>query len=439
MPAGQCWQTTDPLNLKHQKQLKETFPADIERLFWDNADIPKKPENMTWPDFIRMFVNNAQDGMRYWQNDEKQDHHLLGVPGEGSMKNHLLMCKAIGAIPLLDFGHAEERDSWLTRNPVNHCDFMEQFFKYLAFYLRNEMNFQQAHLGIINEPKKIIGVKDYAKICKAWKKGFCQYPNFKVHIGNNDIEQDLDGYIQGLLADQELALMMKGSYYATHVLWPRQHNQGYIKKVNELLAGTGIKQSVIEFSPNGDWGKYGEENDWGAFNELRDNGIEIWNLLFFYRSEFFGDVFDEGKVFTKNARPDMNPPLKAGDWLPNGYNQKKVKALKKFTDKYYNKQLPVESEGIMLEQFYYRLKVTFNRDPKRVGVKFLQDCLGLVTDGDFGKKTESALEAYQISKGLVRPDGTADKIAGPATFKALIAEFPRLWAEMDYKIAIGEW
>ena len=93
----------------------------------------------------------------------------------------------------------------------------------------------------------------------------------------------------------------------------------------------------------------------------------------------------------------------------------------------------------MLEKYYYRLKATFNRDPNKVGVKFIQSCMGLVTDGDFGLKTDGAVKAYQISKGL---NNFGDKdlgIVGPLTFTALIADFPRLYDEMNYRVQIGEW
>jgi hypothetical protein len=136
---------------------------------------------------------------------------------------------------------------------------------------------------------------------------------------------------------------MKGQYYSTHELWGWQHGQGYIGKMVKLLEGTGIKLSITECSPTGDWGKYGVDNDWGKlFNDLRDYHIEIYCILFIVRCEFFGDVFDEIKVFTKEARMIDGKWYKSGDWLPCGYCQKKHLALKAFNQKYYYKQLPLE-------------------------------------------------------------------------------------------------
>ena len=52
---------------------------------------------------------------------------------------------------------------------------------------------------------------------------------------------------------------------------------------------------------------------------------------------------------------------------------------------------------------------------KGENVKILQKALGGITiDGDFGAKTETAVKAFQKSKGL-----TADGIVGSATQKAL--------------------
>ena len=57
MPSGESWITIQPLNPLHQSQLKQTFPAGIERMFWDNADIPQKKSSETWPGFIERFVS----------------------------------------------------------------------------------------------------------------------------------------------------------------------------------------------------------------------------------------------------------------------------------------------------------------------------------------------------------------------------------------------
>jgi len=434
MPSGMCWFTTQPNNKKHNDFISDIYNPAIHRIFIDIADFPLKPVKQSWPLYVENVINNLPDGLRYWENDERQNHVFNGTPGEGSTKDMLIMCKNTGAIPLLCLGHAEERTSWLSRNPVNHLEYLENFCRQLAFYLRFKMGFLQAHIEVFNEPQKSMpDVSHYIKVYKAMAKGFKQFKNFKVHIGSNDIEIDINQYLIPIIKDKPVL----ADYYATHVLWPRQHNQGYIAKVNELLKGSGLTQSVTEFSPNGNWGKFGIDNDWGAFNELVNNGIEIYCLLFGIRRDFFGDVFDEIRVFTREPRPQIG--LMSGDWLPVGFAYNKYIALKNFNRKYYNKKLPLEWETIMLEKYYYRLKATFNRDPNKVGVKFIQSCLGLVTDGDFGLKTDGAVKAYQISKGL---NNFGDKdlgIVGPLTFTALIADFPRLYDEMNYRVQIGEW
>jgi peptidoglycan hydrolase-like protein with peptidoglycan-binding domain len=330
------------------------------------------------------------------------------------------MCKTINAIPILCIGHTEERTSWLTRNPVNHCDFLEQFCKYLSYYLRNNFGFIQAHLEVFNEPQKCIPVNDYAKICISMGRGFKQYPNFKVHIGSNDIEIDLNEYIEYLVKEHELEdgiiidAKKYADYYSTHVLWPRQHNQGYIAKVNSILKGTNLKQSVTEFSPDGDW---------DTFDELINNGIDIYCILFVLRNDFFGDVLDDIFIFDKHKGPEII-----------SYNQDKHIMLKAINNRYFNKPLPIEDEDMKLEKFYYKNKVTYNADPKHAGVKFIQDCLGLLPDGNFGIKTENAVKAYQLSKGF-KDDG----IVGKDTFTALIDEFPRLFDELQYNVATGIW
>lgn len=411
MPSGQCWNTTQSLNPLHQEQLKSQYPEGAELFLLHTADIKQKG-NESWTDYMNNLMENMPDGLKRWENGD-----WLGNL-DAKFKDNLTMCKAINAIPMICFGDSGSPNDppfWLGRNPINHLEFIEQFAKYFAFYLRNKWGFKQAILVLINEPKKIISTEQYIKICKALTKGFRQYVNFTVVIGNNDIEQDLDGYVQAVVGDKELVGLLKGCWYGTHVLWGKQHNQGYIKKVNELLSGSGIKQAVTEFSPNGDWGKYGVDNDWGAFNELRDNGIELYNILFTVRRDFFGDVFDEIRVFTREGRPDLD--IKPGGWLPNGYSQKKHLALKKFNDTYYNKQLPLESEDMQFDNLYYRGRADtkYIYDPKKIAVRWLRLTFGLSDSAIFDSALENAVTAFQITKGL-----TADGKVGDNTIDALM-------------------
>ncbi len=418
--AGQCWQTSQPLNKKHNMILKSMFPAGIERIFIDLADIPQSNNNVD-DNYVETVMNYMPDGMRYWQNDEGEDHHLLGVMGQGSTVNHLLMCKNINAIPLLCLGHSEERQSWLSRNPINHVTFLEQFCKGLAHYLRNKMGFTQAHLEIFNEPKKCIPISNYITICKHMSRGFKQYLNFKVHVGSNDIEQDLAGYIQEIVKDKELLKTI--DYYATHVLWERQHDQGYIATVNNILKSTNLKQSVTEFSPDGDW---------DTFNELIENNIEIYCILFVLRRDFFGDVFDDIYVFTREDRPNLG--LKSGDII--SFNQAKFNMLVAFNNKYYNKQLPIEKEGIKLEKIY-------KNGSRSIGVTFIQKVLNsdldidinpkLKVDGWFGAKTEAAVKLFQKHFNI-----TQTGIVDEKTFKVMIFNEPNLFDELIYDIAVSK-
>jgi hypothetical protein len=398
-PSGQCWSTAQSANSMHRTILKDMFPAGIERIFIDLADIPK-PTGFVNDAYVKKVMDNMPDGLRYWQNDEGEDHIVNGTLGEGSTRSHLDMCKALGAIPILCLGHTEERTSWLSRNPIAHTTFLQQFCLSLAHYLRG-LGFQQAHLEVFNEPKKCIPVNDYVQICIAMGKGFKQYKNFKVHIGSNDIEQDLDGYIQYLV--KQLEVLKYADYYATHVLWPRQHNAGYIAKVNSIIKGTNLKQSVTEFSPDGDW---------DTFDELVNNGIEIYCILFVLRNDFFGDVFDDIYIFDKHKGPGII-----------SYNEAKHLMLRAFNNKYYNKQLPLEREN-MLDKVY---KV----GSKGIVVKFIQkvlnedmeiDIVPLVEDGLYGSKTKAAVEDYQKNYTL-KVTGEVDT----QTFKSMVMSEPDMF------------
>ncbi|MHB1334529.1 MAG: peptidoglycan-binding domain-containing protein [Candidatus Humimicrobiaceae bacterium] len=435
MPTGNCYTNTlQPLNPKHQAVIKEVYKAGIERLYGNLADVRPKRDNETWFNYMGDVIEYLPDGMRLWTNDEGQDHVFNGSLGEGSFKNLLLMCKITDRIPLVVWGHNEEQSSWLSRNPVNHLDFLENFSKYFAIYLREKMGFTQAHLEVWNESQKCMpNTDDYAKVVEAMGRGFKQYANFKVHMGSNDINVDVDfGYAQSLVNRPELK--GKVDYYSSHALWPRQHKQGYMAKLNEILAGTGLKLSITEFSPNGDWGQYGVNGDYGAFNELIENGVTIWCILFAFRRDFFGDVFDDIKIFTREARTIDGKYYASGDWLPNGFNSKKYITLIDFINKFYGMQIPMEAEMFQLEKYYYRLKVTFNRDINRAGIKFIQTVVGATPDGKWGDATDEAVEKYQVDHGLA-----ADKIVGPDTFRDMMKNYPKAYIDLEYFTLIGEW
>lgn len=440
MPAGNCYTNTiQPLNPKHQAVVKEVYKAGIERVYGNLADVRPKRSNETWPNYMGDVIEYLPDGMRLWRNDENQDHVFNSTEGEGSFKDLLIMCKITDRIPLICWGHNEEQSSWLTRNPIAHLDFLENFSKYFAIYLRENLGFIQAHQEIWNEPQKSMpDPDDYGKVVVAMGRGFKQYSNFKVHFGSNDINVDVDfGYAKALVAKPEVLAVT--DYYSSHALWPHQHKKGYMAKLNEILKGTGLKLSITEFSPDGDWGQYGVNNDYGAFNELIENGVSIFCLLFAFRRDFFGDVFDDIRIFTREARTIDNNYYAAGDWLPNGFTSKKYITLIEFINKFYSEQLPVEVEMLLLEKYYYKLKVTFNRDIQRAGIKFIQACLGLNPDGKWGDLTDKAVEKYQIENNLLRPDGTADKIVGPDTFRNMMKNYPKAYIDLQYFTAIGEW
>jgi len=421
MPAGNCYTNTiQPLNPKHQALIKDVFPAGIERIYANFADVRPKRDNETWINYMCDVMEFLPDGIRCWTNDEGEDHVFNGVDN-GRFKDLLTFCKVTDRIPLICWGHNEEQSSWLTRNPINHLDFLENFCKYFAIYLREKFAFIQAHFEIWNEPQKSMNPDDYSKVVIAMAKGFKQYANFKVYVGSNDINVDVDfGYAKSVV----FKVIGKVDYYSSHVLWPHQHKKGYIDALNKILEGTGIKQSITEFSPDGDWSN---------FNELVENGITIYCLLFAFRRDFFGDVFDDIRIFTREAREIDGKYYASGDWLPNGFNKEKYEKLKEFNLKNYSTQLKMEDE-MLLEKYYYKNKVTFNRDPRRSGIKFIQSVVGANPDGIWGNKTDEAVRKYQEVNGLV-----IDGIVGPDTFRDMIKNYPQAYIDLQYFSANGEW
>ena len=94
----------------------------------------------------------------------------------------------------------------------------------------------------------------------------------------------------------------------------------------------------------------------------------------------------------------------------------------------------LEEEGLMLEKYYYRLKETFNRDPRETGVRFIQTCLNLKADADWQDKTQAAVLKYQELNGLEQ-----DAIVGPITFRNMMKDFPFAYIDLQYFVATGVW
>ena len=91
-------------------------------------------------------------------------------------------------------------------------------------------------------------------------------------------------------------------------------------------------------------------------------------------------------------------------------------------------------EDMKLEKYYYKNKVTFNRDPKKAGVRFIQTVIGVKPDADWGNITDDALEVYQIDNGL-----EPDRIVGPLTFREMMKTDGKAWIDLQYFVATGEW
>lgn len=94
----------------------------------------------------------------------------------------------------------------------------------------------------------------------------------------------------------------------------------------------------------------------------------------------------------------------------------------------------IEEEDLKLEKYYYRLKVTYNRDTTKAGIKFIQTVIGAAVDGKWGTQTDELLKAYQRENDLVD-----DAIVGPLTFRMMMKTNPNAYIDLQYFVAVGDW
>ena len=98
------------------------------------------------------------------------------------------------------------------------------------------------------------------------------------------------------------------------------------------------------------------------------------------------------------------------------------------------KPIIISEDDMKLEKFYYKNKVTYNRDTKKAGVKFIQTVVIVDPDGKWGTITDTAVKDYQEDFDL-----DIDGIVGPLTFREMMKTDPEAYIDLQYFVATGEW
>jgi len=413
--ALHCWKTFQAKNTHHTNNLRDMGFNGV-RIFLDLAYLPQGVTlysiSAHWQAYIDSFVKSKPDNMTPWTFEDFEKPFWAADPND-SFKDNLDMCKDLNWLPVICIGYREEpveSYTWINRSPEGgQIAWLKRFAQELAIYLKNVYQFTRCDMEVWNEPNEAMTAFKYETVatnmCQGWKTGA---PEYKTHVFGCDIRHQ--DYLDVIL--QSEVLLKYVDYISPHILtyeeWPML--DGTYNKIKSV----GKKMSLLEISPL--------DNMSRMLNTV--GKCDMYGLLLGIRNSNIGTAFD----ITDLLVYDFDNP---SHFIAIAID--KMTWLRNFNLKYANETLP-EDEMIKLEKYYYRLKVTYNRDPQHVGVKMIQDCLGLKTDGVFGLKTENSVRAYQLSKGL--PE---DGIVGPETFKALIADYPRIYDEMIYNVAIGFW
>jgi peptidoglycan hydrolase-like protein with peptidoglycan-binding domain len=385
------------------------------RIFFNLCDLPYT-ENINQL-YINHLFATMPNPMHAWTFE---GHASVNTTSE-TMKDHIDFCKKYNWLPIICMGYQEETPhNWLGRVPKSqYWGWLGKFAYEFALYLKYTMGFSRADLEIWNEPSKLQGLgfgwDKYCDLALIMANGWKQINNYKVHVFADDLLRT--EYLNNILTREDL--MKRVDYISTHIgvgsedeEWDRGLVQSTALKISRY---PHLRQALTEMSVNGIWSR---------LNQLPNN-VVMYGIIGAIRNKEFGTA----------TRIDDIWMWGSGDELQIT-SSKKAQILKDFNKKYYT---PYEIEDMgddfmKLEKFYYKEKVTFNRDINKAGIKFIQSCLNLKTDGVFGLKTESAVKAYQISLGLAD-----DGIVGPVTYKLLITNYPDKYDELIYNIAVGDW
>ncbi|MCE5329181.1 hypothetical protein LLG07_02470 [bacterium] len=297
-------------------------------IFIDLADFPKAGLNHNSPSLAWfLYMNHCftffGDPMRSWTFDGRTHAFDVGPKNE-DMKSAFIFCKKYNITPFVNFGHSEEKNSWLTRSPsMDKWLWLRRFSLEFARYLKYKYKFIDVPMEVWNEPSECMSVYTYVNVSVNMEIGWHSiYPNSNVYVGESDISNT--SFLNGILTDAPL-MSRKKVVLSAHILKKQEWESNLIDEFYNKSKAIGKYFALTEINPLDNFGymekmlvKDKNGNTVGAKvimfapvlfirNDIVGNANEFRECLIFYKDRprewqvVHSDHMKETKEFNKRV------------------------------------------------------------------------------------------------------------------------------------------
>jgi len=220
---GGCW-VTYLYDNPHHIHLLSHEGTNSDRIFFDFCMIPKptiaaNSSDAEWHSYINHIIQTFPDGKIHWDGGNG-----AWIYGNQGLKGLLYGMKLLNRIPMVCFGHCEEKpNSWITRSPSGSDKLLwiRRFIKEFAKYMIDIIGIPEAIFEVWNEPIECMIPSNYATLAQQFGIAL-RATNYKLAIGSNDFRH-LD-WLSSVCSNVDL--MKDVDYITTHYIWDEDWNLG---------------------------------------------------------------------------------------------------------------------------------------------------------------------------------------------------------------------
>jgi len=309
------------------------------------------------------------------------------------MRASFNFCKKYNWLPIVCMGTSEEAVSgeWIGRVPTD-WNFIGQFVKEFAIYLKNNYGFNRADLEVWNEPSKVFDRQIYCNIASIMSTAWKSISNYKVHIFADDLlRQD---YLNAILNNS--VICSKVDYISTHAGLASEDNEwdrGLVQITAQKISRyPHLKQALTEMSVNGIWNR---------LNQLPNN-VAMYGIIGAIRNKEFGTATRIDDIIFWDRQGNIQIT-----------SQEKVNIITAFNKQYY--------KPYILENDDMELNIvkpgSINDETKAVQEILLNAGYVCTVTGKYDENTGKAIKEFQSDYKI-----TVDGKAGRQTWDKLISE-----------------
>jgi len=228
-------------------------------IFIDLADFPKaglswNSPALAWFLYMNHCFTFFGDPMKTWTFDGRSHAMDVGTKNE-DMKSAFIFCQKYNITPFVNFGHSEEKNSWISRSPsldVSMLLWIRRFSHEFARYIKWKYKFIDVPLETWNEPNECQSVNSFVNISINMEIGWHDiYPNSNVYVGSSNISDTK--FLDGVLGDKPL-MGKKKVVPCTHILSKDEWKSDLLNKYYLKAKAIGKYFAITELNPLDNFG-----------------------------------------------------------------------------------------------------------------------------------------------------------------------------------------